>query len=42
MHRQSLRLLDTDEGASFRFTLETAEAPGRPEAEDPGEPLTET
>ena len=27
MHGQSLRLLDTDEGASFRFTLERAEAP---------------
>ena len=27
MHGQSLRLLDTDEGASFLFTLERAEAP---------------
>jgi len=28
MHGQSLRLLDTKEGAAFRFTLEKAEAPG--------------
>lgn len=28
MHGQSLRLLDTDIGAAFRFTLEKAEAPG--------------
>jgi len=27
MHGQTLRLLDTDEGAAFRFTLEHAEAP---------------
>ena len=27
MHGQSLRLLDTEEGAAFRFTLECAEAP---------------
>ena len=27
MHGQSLRLLDTDAGAAFRFTLERAEAP---------------
>ena len=37
MHGQSLRLLDTDEGAAFRFTLEHAEAPERPEHD-----LTET
>ena len=37
MHGQSLRLLDTDEGAAFRFTLEHAEAPERQEHD-----LTET
>ena len=29
MHGESLRLLDTDEGAAFRFTLEHAEAPAQ-------------
>ena len=31
MHGQSLRLLDTDVGAAFRFTLEHAETPGSAE-----------
>ena len=40
MHGQSLRLLDTDEGAAFRFTLEHAEAPTA--AEGTENDLTET
>jgi signal transduction histidine kinase len=40
MHGQSLRLLDTDEGAAFRFTLEHAEAPAATEGTE--NDLTET
>ena len=36
MHGQSIRLLDTEKGAAFRFTLEAAERPRLPERDPDG------
>ena len=42
MHGQTIRLLDTDEGAAFRFTLEAAEMPEKEPAAEPGKKSGET